>query len=102
MEDWYHTPTKSAAERLTLPVSEQTRALTLLILLWRRYDAAGISMGRSHEAVLLETAIALLGAVDYDELAKIDKDSGTLVNETRDWLSAQRLKAYNENWIAGG
>jgi len=73
---------------------EQTRARTLLAHLWRKYDTAGISMGRSHEAVVLEAVLALLGDPDPEDMALLDKDSGDLVNATRTYLSskmAQRM-----------
>lgn len=71
----------------------EQRARTLLALLWRKYDAAGTSMGRSHEAVVLEAAMDLLGPPDEDEMRRLDHDSGEVVNETRDYLSKQRAKA---------
>ncbi len=50
---------KSIQERLSsLPVTPEVRARTLLAHLWRAYDAAGTSMGRSHEAVVLEAVMA--------------------------------------------
>lgn len=47
-----------------MDANPKTRARTLLTLLWRKYDAGGISMGRSYEAVLLEAAMDLLGPPD--------------------------------------
>ena len=51
-------------QRLKLPVTPEVRARTLLAHLWRKYDAAGLSMGRSHEAVVLEAVMSLLGDPD--------------------------------------
>lgn len=76
--------------RLVLPVSTEVRARTLLAHLWRKYDAAGISMGRSHESVVLEAVLSLLGDPDPADMERLDQDSGVLVNETRDYLSARR------------
>lgn len=76
--------------RLLLPVSPDVRARTLLALLWRKYDAAGISMGRSQESVVLEAVLSLLGDPDPVDMKRLDQDSGVLVNETRDYLSARR------------
>lgn len=65
----------------------QRRARTLLAYLWRKYDAGGESMGRSHEAVLLETAMDLLGPADLNEL----QDAyGEQLDEARSFLSEQR------------
>lgn len=74
------------------PFDPQVRARTLLALLWRKYDAAGISMGRSHEAVLLETAMELFGEPDVNEIAKLDEPAGygNVVEEARSWLSERR------------
>ena len=83
-------PEKTIAERLALPVAPETRARTLLAHLWRKYDAAGISMGRTHEGVVLEAALSLLGEPDPQDMALLDVDSGTLINATRDYLSARR------------
>ena len=87
------------SRRDTLPVKPHVRALTLLIQLWRYYDSAGISIGRSREAILLELAMELLGDHDPNELAKLDDQFGNIVGETRDYLSALRLKKYNEKWL---
>lgn len=76
--------------RLALPVPPDVRARTLLAHLWRKYDAAGISMGRSHEAVVLEAVLALLGLPDQEDMQLLDADSGVLINQTRDYLSAKR------------
>lgn len=71
------------------PDFEQMRARTLLAHLWRRYDAAGTSMGRSHEAVVLEAVLSLLGDPDRVDMALLDKDSGHFINATRDYLSGK-------------
>lgn len=68
---------------------EQRRARTLLAHLWRKYDFAGISMGRSHEAIVLEAVLALLGDPDPDEMELLDQDSGKVLNDTRSYLSAK-------------
>lgn len=68
---------------------EFMRARTILAALWRKYDAAGTSMGRSHEAVLLEAALALLGDPNPQDMEALDADPGELVNATRSYLSAR-------------
>lgn len=73
---------------------EQKRARTLLAHLWRRYDAAGTSMGRSHESVVLEAALSLLGDPDPEDMALLDKDSGDLVNATRSYLSSKLAERF--------
>lgn len=83
-------PKSDIQARLLLPVSPEVRARTLLAHLWRKYDAAGISMGRSHESVVLEAVLSLLGDPDPADMERLDQDSGVLVNETRDYLSARR------------
>jgi len=76
-----------------LGVSDAVRARTLLTLLWRRYDAGGISMGRSYDAVLLEAAMDLLGPPDTNDVSKLDKmPSGDLLDETRSYLSSLRAR----------
>ena len=76
-----------------LGVLPHVRARTLLTLLWRKYDAGGVSMGRSYEAVLLEAAMDLLGPPDKSDVAKLDAmQSGDLVNETRNYLSSLRAR----------
>lgn len=68
---------------------EALRARTLLAHLWRKYDAAGISMGRSHESVVLEAALSLLGDPDPEDIALLDADSGKFINDTRTYLSSK-------------
>ena len=70
-------------------IRNATRAKTLLVYLWRMYDASGISMGRSRESVLLESAQALLGDADMVDLSQ---DEGKNVGEARDWISKIRRK----------
>ena len=72
---------------IILPVSDASRARTLLTYLWQIHDAGGISMGRSHESVLLEAAMELLGPTD---LIEMDLDKGDTVNETRSYLSQKK------------
>jgi hypothetical protein len=79
----------SIQDRLQLPVDPSVRARTLLAHLWRKYDAAGISMGRSHEAVVLEAVLSLLGDPDPEDMALLDSDFD-LIGQTRDFLSARR------------
>lgn len=67
------------------------RAKTLLVYLWRMHDSGGISMGRSRENVLLETAQALLGEPDMGDLVA---DEGKNVGEARNWISEIRRKRY--------
>lgn len=76
-----------------LPVSPDVRARTLLTILWQRYDAAGISMGRGYEAVLLEAAMELLGPPDLHDVARFETE-GDFINDTRDYISATRAKRY--------
>ena len=76
-----------------LGVTPAVRARTLLTLLWRKYDAGGISMGRSYDAVLLEAAMDLLGPPDEADVSRLDAmQSGDLVNETRSYLSSLRAR----------
>ncbi len=76
-----------------MDATPQVRARTLLTLLWRKYDAGGVSMGRSYEAVLLEAAMDLLGPPDVDDVRRLDSMvAGDLVNETRNYLSAERAR----------
>ena len=78
------------ASRMTKPVSELELAKQLLVVLWCAHDSAGISMGRSHESVVLEAAMALLGVPET-----IDKPHGQLVSDARDYLSQKRALKYN-------
>ena len=55
-----------------LPVAPEVRAKTLLVQLWREFDASGVSLGRSPSAVLLETAMALLGDHDAEDVKRFD------------------------------
>lgn len=71
---------------------ENMRARTLLAELWRRQDAAGISMGRSYESVVLEAALTLLGDPEPEDMALLDIDSGTFVNDTRTYLSRKMAR----------
>ncbi len=81
------------------PFSHIVRVKSLLRILWRTYDAGGQSMGRSHQAVVLETAMALLDDIDCEHIA----DSGQLVNDTRSYLSTQIAEHYaNENQLTTG
>ena len=89
-QDKFEASEPSLADRLALPVTPEVRARTLLAHLWRKYDAAGISMGRSHEGVVLEAVLALLGDPDPAEMDRLDLDSGHLIGETRSYLSARR------------
>jgi hypothetical protein len=75
----------------TLPVNNIVRVKSLLRLLWITYDAGGISMGRSHEAVLLEAAIELLSDIDNEDISC----RGEMVDETRSYLSSILAKRLN-------
>ncbi len=75
----------------TMDVEPIVRARTLLTYLWRAYDAGGISVGRSHEAVLLEAAMDLMGPVDVID---VGRDYGVNINEARNYISAQKRKEY--------
>jgi hypothetical protein len=89
----------TAAERIaSFPVDRAVRARSLLTMLWRRYDEAGISMGRGIEAVILEAAMKLLGPPDLDDLYRLDNDPDFL-NTTRSYLSALNAVEY-ENYMA--
>ena len=83
-------PRSDLQSRLRLPVAPEVRARTLLAHLWRQHDAAGVSMGRSPEAQLLEAVLSLLGDPNPVDMERLDRDSGALVNETMDYLSARR------------
>lgn len=84
---------ESSASIAGLGVTPQVRARTLLSLLWRKYDAGGISMGRSYESVLLEAAMDLLGPSDEADVSRLDAmQSADLLNETRSYLSSQRAR----------
>jgi len=80
-----------------LPVAPEIRARTLLAHLWRLHDAAGISMGRSHESIVLETALALLGDPDPDDMYRLDNDMDFL-DDTRSYLSAVRRESLKFNF----
>ncbi len=80
-----------------LPVDDLTRAKSLLRLLWIKYDAAGISMGRSYESVLLESALKLMDIIDQEELPEC---TGELVNETRNYLSSQMAASIGVTGLA--
>jgi len=80
---------KQAEEKME--VEPIVRARTLLTYLWRAYDAGGISVGRSHEAVLLEAAMDLIGPADTVD---VEREYGQNVNEARNYLSAQKRKEY--------
>jgi len=54
----------------SLPVDELVRVKTLLRLLWVGYDAGGMSMGRSHEAVLLEAALELMYDIENEDISR--------------------------------
>lgn len=82
---------KVTSDDKKLPVDELVRVKSLLRLLWITYDAGGISMGRSHEAVLLEAAIELLEDIDNEDIS----DRGEMVNETRNYLSSQLAMRLN-------
>ena len=64
-------------------------AKQLLTVLWCAHDSSGISMGRSHESVVLEAAMALLG-----EAKPIDTSHGQFVGDVRDYLSNKRALKY--------
>lgn len=77
----------------SMPVSPETRARTLLTLLWKRYDASGASMGRSYEGILLEAAMDLLGPPDHADVQRLlGLSSNELLFETRGFLSSQRAR----------
>lgn len=93
----YTSPASAQAAQVTDQAKDaqfrNMRTRTLLTLLWRKYDAAGTSMGRSYEAVLLEAAMTLLGDPDSQEIARLDVGSGgELVDETRTYLSSLRAE----------
>ncbi len=91
--DRYEQTESSIVQRLCqLPVTPETRARTLLAHLWRVYDAAGVSMGRTHEAVVLEAAMKLLGDPDPLDMQRLDDVRNDLIGETRSYLSAIRAR----------
>ncbi|OLP04571.1 hypothetical protein BLL52_4240 [Rhodoferax antarcticus ANT.BR] len=47
-------------------------------------------MGRSHEAVVLEAVLSLLGDPDPNDMARLDDSNFDLIGQTRDYLSARR------------
>lgn len=73
---------------MALPVDEIVRVKSLLRMLWSKYDAGGISMGRSYESVVLEAALSLLEDVDNEEIF----NSGDLLNDTRTHISELMMK----------
>lgn len=78
-----------------MEVDEIERVKTLLVMLWQKYDAGGISMGRSWEAVVLEAAIELIGPPTED----MSRCHGEILDETRSYLSskmAERLGLEHE------
>ena len=70
----------------SLPVTLEVRARTLLTHLWRLYDAAGTSMGRSHQAVVLEAAMDLLGPLNPADMQRLDDGGADLIGNTRSYL----------------
>lgn len=83
-KDWY--PQKDQK----MEVDPKVRARTLLTYLYRIFDSGGISLGRSHESILLETAMELLGPADPEDVHH--RDYGTNVMEARNYLSDQIAK----------
>ena len=79
-KDWY------PQENQKMEVEPAVRARTLLTYLYGIFDRGGISVGRSHESVLLETAMELLGPNDPED---VDRDYGTNVMEARNYISDQ-------------
>jgi len=69
-------------------IDELERSKTLLTFLWQKYDAGGISMGRSYEAVVLEAVMELLGPSSED----LSRDHGDIMDETRSYLSSKRAE----------
>jgi hypothetical protein len=67
-------------------------ARALLSHLWARYDANGISMGRSFDSMLLELAIEMLGR-DNGPMPKEFLEPGVLLNRIKDELSRARLES---------
>ena len=52
-------------------------------------------MGRSHEAVVLEAALSLLGDPDHKDMALLDADAGVFINDTRTYLSSKMRERLN-------
>ena len=85
IKDWY--PQKDQH----MEVSPEVRARTLLTYLYGLFDRGGISLGRSHESILLETAMELLGPNTPED---VDRDYGTNVMEAQNYVSDQIAKRY--------
>jgi len=72
------------------PIDELELAKQLLVVLWCNHDRGGISMGRSHDSVVLEAAMALLGEPETPTAIP----HGQLVSDARDYLSSKRALKY--------
>jgi len=67
-----------------MSATPEIRARTLLSYLWGLFDRGGISVGRSHESILLEAAMDLLGPPDKEDM---NRDYGDNVVEARNYIS---------------
>ena len=82
-KDWY------PQEDQKMEVEPAVRARTLLTYLYGIFDRGGISVGRSHESMLLETAMELLGPPNIED---VNRDYGTNVMEAKNYVSDQIAK----------
>jgi hypothetical protein len=90
---WISPPADARDAPLCDGVTPHVRARTLLTGLWQKYDAGGISMGRSHEAVLLETAMDLLDDLrDSNDVRRLNEGYGDVVDASRNYLSDCRAR----------
>jgi len=75
-------------------IPPETRAVTLLCMLARRFDMAGLSGGRTRESELLDAALALLPKVDQTDLPQainaVDEDR--ILLETKEYLWNKHLR----------
>ena len=83
MKNWY----PQEDQKMTVP--PEVRARTLLTYLYGLFDRGGMSVGRSHESILLETAMELLGPNDPED---VNRDYGNNVMEARNYISDQIAK----------
>lgn len=85
-----------------MSVPPEVRARSLLTLLWRKLDYAGISMNRSSEAVLLELAMKLLGEPDLLDLKHHEDGTRDIIAESRLYSSHLNAQAYNQYLLERG
>jgi hypothetical protein len=98
--DNWHMQERSDGEFIRYSDIEQRLAIARECLrqIWQHFDAGGISMGRSQDALWLETAIDL---IDYDhryaELADRDPKAFEKIREDARWqANKERVAAHHE------